>query len=305
MSTDANVKFVSAGNTSFHARLDQFPMTHKIDPRHPLARLKSSLSMLHERHRDRHRPTGFGFAFADRIAYLDPLRWDAVTAQASIFLRRDVLQVIEQHGPGNIQPRYAIIFREDKAVAVLAAQIVTVTGKRLRREPQAAKSHSSSGLLRRVLTPAVNVVTAGLRERMVVAGNLLSWGFHGVGFVPGEVPEKLWPEVAEALYRIRRAERLTGQANLVMVKDVTPAQTGLEALHRFSYRPMETEPNMVLRLDPAWRNYEHYLAALDAKYRRNAPRPDQEARHRRLRRGTPGRSRCSCRPTPPAISRCP
>jgi len=33
---------------------------------------------------------------------------------------------------------------------------------------------------------------------------------------------------------------------------------------------METEPNMVLRIAPEWRSYEDYLAALDAKYRRNA-----------------------------------
>jgi hypothetical protein len=55
-----------------------------------------------------------------------------------------------------------------------------------------------------------------------------------------------------------------------MVKDVTARQSGLERLHRFSYRPLETEPNMVLTIDPVWRNYEDYLAALDAKYRRNA-----------------------------------
>jgi predicted N-acyltransferase len=55
-----------------------------------------------------------------------------------------------------------------------------------------------------------------------------------------------------------------------MVKDVTANESGLEALKRFSYRPLETEPNMVLAIDPAWRSYEDYLAALDAKYRRNA-----------------------------------
>src|SRR6266436_2201902 len=46
--------------------------------------------------------------------------------------------------------------------------------------------------------------------------------------------------------------------------------TGLDALRRFSYRPMATEPNMVLEIHPAWRTYDDYLAALDAKYRRNA-----------------------------------
>src|SRR5438876_5314736 len=51
---------------------------------HPLHRLKSSIHDLQERHRDRHRPTGFGFVFADRVDYLDPARWDSVPANGSV-----------------------------------------------------------------------------------------------------------------------------------------------------------------------------------------------------------------------------
>src|SRR5262245_8540565 len=102
----------------------------------PLDRLKSSFADLRDRHRDRHRPTGFGFVFGDRVGYLDPVRWDFVTGNDSIFLRRDVLQVIETHGPANITPRYAIVFRDSKPVAVVAAQIVHVTGHNLRPERQ-------------------------------------------------------------------------------------------------------------------------------------------------------------------------
>lgn len=245
-------------------------MSNEGKPRHPLHRLKSSIRNLQERHRDRHRPTGFGFTFADRVDYLDPVRWDSVTNGGSVFLSRDVLRVIEQHGPENIEPRYAIMFRDDKAVAVLAAQIVTVTGKRLKPEPGRARPKPSRNLLKRVLSPAVNVAAATFREKMVVAGNLLSWGFHGVAFAPGEDPAQLWRGVGEALYRIRRAERLAGETNFTMVKDITPSQSGLEALHRWSYRPMKTDPNMVLKIDPSWRSYEDYLSALDSKYRRNA-----------------------------------
>jgi len=121
-----------------------------------------------------------------------------------------------------------------------------------------------------MLSPAARVATANLNERMLVAGNLLSWGFHGIAFASDEKPAELWPGVAEALYRIRRAARLSGQTNFVMLKDVTAEQSGFESLRRFSYRPLETEPNMVLKIDPQWRNYEDYLSALDAKYRRNA-----------------------------------
>jgi len=245
-------------------------MSDHKNSQHPLKKLKRSIRELQERHRDRHRPTGFGFVFADRVDYLDPERWDSVTRSGSIFLSRDVLRVVERHGPDNIQPRYAIVFRGDKAVAALAAQVVTVTGERLKPDEDGARPKSDSKLLRRVLRPAVNAATANIKERMIVAGNLLSWGFHGIGFLPEEEPAALWAGVAEALYRIRRSERLTGQTNFVMVKDVTPNEAGLEALHRFSYRPMETEPNMVLRIEPSWRTYDDYLGALDAKYRRNA-----------------------------------
>src|SRR5580765_1751061 len=124
-------------------------MSDNKNSRHPLKKLKRSIRELQERHRERHRPTGFGFVFADQVDYLDPERWDSVTRSGSVFLSRDVLRVIERHGPENIQPRYAIIFREDKAVAVLAAQAVTITGERLRRERNADNGQSSSRLFRR------------------------------------------------------------------------------------------------------------------------------------------------------------
>src|SRR5262245_38403054 len=106
-------------------------MTERVKTQHPLRRLKSSLRDLQQRHRDRHRPTGFGFALADRVDYLDAARWDAITAGGSVFLKRDVLRVIEQHGPDNIQPRYALIFRGDTPVAVVAAQIISLRATQL------------------------------------------------------------------------------------------------------------------------------------------------------------------------------
>ena len=234
----------------------------------PLRKMAESLRAIHSRHVERHRPTGFGFTFADRVDYLDRQTWDSLATPASLFLRRNVLRALEQHGPENIVPRYAMIFRDDKPVAALAAQVVTVTGTQLR--PEEGTQKRPANLLRLALAPATKVASANLRERILVAGNLLSWGFHGIAFAGDEDPEALWPGVADALYRIRRAERLTGQTNFVLVKDLTAEQRGLEALRRFSYRPLETEPNMVLAIDPAWRSYDDYLTALDAKYRRNA-----------------------------------
>lgn len=98
-----------------------------------LHKLASSLRNMRERHLERHRPSGFGFVFADRVDYFDPRRWDELTAGCSLFLSRDLLRAVERHGPENIQPRYAMIFRGEKPVVAVAAQVVSLTGDRFQR----------------------------------------------------------------------------------------------------------------------------------------------------------------------------
>ena len=227
-----------------------------------------SVRTIREHHRERHRPSGFGFAFADRIGYLDGQRWDQVTNGSTLFLRRDILEVIESHGPSNVEPRYAMVFRGADPVAAIATQVLNVTPDRFGR-PKAGPLKSAGALLKKAISPLRRRVTPPIQQRVLVGGNLLSWGFHGVAFAGGAASSDVWPGVAEALYRIRRANKLTGQANLVMVKDAGADQSGIDALRRFSYRPVETEPNMVLHVPPAWQSYDDYLGALDAKRRRS------------------------------------
>jgi hypothetical protein len=213
----------------------------------PLKRLIQKLTDARDRHRERHRPTGFGFLIADRISYLDDRQWDQLTAPASVFLQRPYLQVLERFAPDNLTPRYAMVYRGEQPVAAVVAQLVGIAGPRI----------SGKKSMR------------GLKEQCLVCGNLLSWGPHGVAFAPGEDPHVLWPGVAEALYRIRRAEKLSGEADFVMVKDLPPAESPA-ALERFSYRPLETEPNMVLEFLPEWRRYEDYTGSLGGKYKKSA-----------------------------------
>jgi hypothetical protein len=249
-------------------------MRRPSDLTKPVRRAAAALRRLRDRHEERHRPSGFGFALADRVDFLDGASWDALARDASVFMRRDVLRVIEQHGPENLSPRYALIFRGAAPVAALVAQVVSVSGDRLRRDPSVARANPSPNALRRALAPAARAASEPIRERMLVGGNLLCCGFHGVALAPGESPAEIWPGIAEALYRLRRAERLGGQTSVVMVKDLTGRQAGVEALRRFSYRALETDPDMVLAIDPAWTSYDDYLGALESKYRRNAR--DQE-----------------------------
>jgi hypothetical protein len=228
----------------------------------PIKKLVRKARDFGARHQERHRPTGFGFALADSVDYLDGARWDALTARQSLYLSRRYLRVLEDAGPENLRQRYAMIFRGQQAVAAVAGQIVTLSVARARKTTRHQK----------ITAPLEHI-----EERMLVCGNLLSWGMHGVAFADGEDPAALWPAVAEALYRLRRADRLFGDTDLVMVKDITDDHAaGASALARFSYRPLETDPNMVLDISPKWASYEDYLVSLTSKYRKTAKQIDKD-----------------------------
>src|SRR5690349_7502599 len=199
----------------------------------PLQNLVSKARDLRDAHEERHRPTGYGFVLAENVDYLDTDRWDALTKHASLFFSRRYLRVLEDAAPDNLQQRYALIFRGREPVAAAAAQLVDISLARVGK----ARKHPR----------AVERPLERLDERMLVCGNLLSWGMHGVCMAPHEDPALVWPAVAEALYRIRRADKLSGDTDLIMVKDLTAEhEAAVSVLRRFSYRAHETDPNMVL-----------------------------------------------------------
>lgn len=209
-----------------------------------------------QRHDKRARPGGLDCALADRIDFLNPEHWDALTRGASFFMSRDYRRLLETHAPAGMSPRYALVYREGRPLVAVAAQVLEVCGNQLANLPES-----------RVRKKAL----AQVRARLLVCGSLVSSGFHGLAFADGEDPALLWHGVAEALYRIRRADRLHGQIDYVMIKDLDDARHASAApLRDFSYRPLATEPEMAMPVRPHWKDFADYLADLNSNYRSKA-----------------------------------
>ncbi len=225
----------------------------------PLNKLVTKARTLRDDHRARHAPSGFAFALADSIDYIDQNHWARVTSHNSMFFSPRYLRVLEDAGPENLRPCYALIFNGKEPVAAIAAQSVAVSMSRLRK------------------SSATNDPLSRHEEKLLVCGNLLSWGMHGISFAPNVDHKPLWPAVAEAIYRLRRVDKLFGDTAFVMVKDITDEYAPHAAeLSHFSYRELETEPNMVLDISPKWKSYDDYLASLTSKYRKQSKQIDKE-----------------------------
>lgn len=220
----------------------------KPKPVHPA----QALHDIQARRVARRSSSGLQLVLADRVDFLNPVHWDALAAQ-TIFLSRDYLRVLEQHAPDNVEPRYAMVYADGEPVAALLLQRVAVGGAQLRK-PGAKR--------------LVDVPMARLKEHLLVCGNLLVWGPRSMALAPHGDPEQLWHGICEAIYRLRRADKLDGQSDLALIKDLgMPGDAVPPTLRLLGYRSVETEPDMVLTLRPEWRSWDDYLASMTSSYR--------------------------------------
>ncbi|TQV85462.1 GNAT family N-acetyltransferase [Aliikangiella coralliicola] len=213
-----------------------------------ISRLKDKV----KRHQERHTPLGYRFVIADSIRFLNANDWQTVASQGSIFLGTGYLETIEAYSPENTQQRYVIAYDNDKPVVVIACQIAEISGTNFTRTDNRIK----------------NKVAENFRERILVCGNLVSSGLHGIAFDKNVAEQDGWRIVAEALYKIRRGEQLNGTIDFVMIKDIKGdyLETS-EIVERYSYRRIKTDPDMILTLPEDVNTFDAYLALLTSKYR--------------------------------------
>ena len=207
---------------------------------------------MEERKRLRRR-SPLSIAIADRFSQLSAEAWRAATDGGSVFHSAAYQRMFERVRPPNVELRYALISDGDAPVAAVCLQIVTL-------------DHSHLGDLsrRRVLRK----LGSKMRTRVLVCGNLLVYGLHGVSIARDADRAKVWQAVSEVIYRLRRAEKLAGSTDIVVLKDFDEAARKDSAvLRKLSYGEVATEPNMVLAVNPGWRRHEDYLQSLTSKYR--------------------------------------
>lgn len=209
-------------------------------------------------------PALLNYAIADSISMLDSQAWSSLGEQASFFMSRSYLQQLEDILPLNITPRYAMIYAgsgaERRPIAALYMQIVDISLAQARpvKPAETIKKWSES----------ITRLTEKARQRVLVCGNMLTYGQHGITIAEDADDKLVWHGIAEVMYRVRQSEKLQGRTQFVMIKDLhEPYTRQAKHLTNLSYRYVETEPNMVLSLRPEWKSFDDYLASLTSKYR--------------------------------------
>lgn len=212
----------------------------------------------------------FGVALFDSIRFVDPAKWDAVVPDTRLFLTRRYLEALEQCQATDIGFRYAMLFDGDRPVAVISAQILEMGGASVGTRQGGEQPTSSLGTIVSKVKTAARKAADKIETRVLLCGNAWVSGEHGFAYVDDLDETEIFRGLAEALYRMRRADKLDGQIAALLVKDF-PAdideEHSADELERFGYRRFSVDPQMVVPLRD-WQTFDDYLAAMTGKYRR-------------------------------------
>ena len=241
----------------------------------------------------RQNPSPFGFALADSIHYVDAADWDGIVDTGNVFLGRRYLAALEIAEPDRIAFRYALVYDGRRPIAAAAYQVIDVALDALesRADPPPPKKDAEPSLrdtLREVRRNVVRSVGDALgdtgAQRLLINGNGLVTGEHGFAMAGGTDPKQAVHGLADATYRIRRAEKLHGSIASVLVKDFAGTSRGhADELLRFGYHAFEVDPNMAVELPSSWSSFDDYLAAMSSKYRRKVKDARKKAKKLEMR----------------------
>lgn len=205
-----------------------------------------------KRRSERNSSLGYQLVFSDSISFVNSSDWDQIAQDNTIFLSRKYLDAIENCAPKNTSQKYAIAYDNKVPVVIVACQVAEISGEKLFQQSDGIK----------------NTLTKKYKEKILVCGNLVSSGLHGVAFAKDFDTETGWRILAEILYKIRRAEKLTGEVGFVLIKDIKGTEIEKsEVIERFSFRRVQTDPDMVLDLEEHVSSFDDYLKCLSSKYR--------------------------------------
>jgi predicted N-acyltransferase len=189
------------------------------------------------------------------VAEIPFAQWQRLVHANNLMFNYEYLNAIELNQNGNMEFRYVFIQQNEQLVGVAYFQIVPFKGTQL------SSYHASNALL----NSAKNIVLPLIEIKMLVGANLLMTGEKGFFFHASVSAE----EMADAyLYAVQAIFKSDPSIGAFLMTDVFEQDMLLKnKFQQANFYSIYEEPDMVMDLQPEWKNFDDYLQSLSSKYR--------------------------------------
>lgn len=187
--------------------------------------------------------------------------WDGIVPESKTLLGRHYLQAFEQSVSNNVEFRYIIFRYRGYAEGVAAFQIIQFDATNVDASPEGIVKGFKERMLAHLVRP--------LSFRMLISGNTFMTGCYGMHFRDGEMNAARVEWLHEGIERIQQAERTQGTPlSGVVVKDFFLEDAKeMSPFKDMGCLEFKAQPNMIVNIQPEWKDFDGYLAAMTSKYR--------------------------------------
>ena len=192
--------------------------------------------------------------------------WDLASFRGpNVLLKASYLSTLSENFESDMHQYYVIFYMEDKVVGRALFQCGLWEADSSYADE--AESQNSSFSLKNWFAKKVRFIG-------ILCGNILLTGEYGFDFEYSKVDKNRVPfiigeaanAIQESYYKDSKYPSAVIGKDLMVTKELNEDWTQ-QGFHRF-----KVQPNMILKLDADWKNFDDYLASLSSKYRVRAKR---------------------------------
>ena len=195
----------------------------------------------------------------DSIHLIHREDWEKVAKDARPYLCYDHLMALEDAMSGVMGFRYALFYCEQyQPVGIGYFQLAEVVDNGSAYRDAVRKLGAGLGAR----------IVKDLRVRALVCGNIFHCGDHGAHFIHEIPPDVQLKALETAMRQLRSDERSGPKPSVMIFKEVGNGQVNnAEVLENRGYHPLAMDMNMVMNVDPDWKDLNGYSNALTSKAR--------------------------------------
>ena len=185
--------------------------------------------------------------------------WEDLGCTKNIYFHPNFLKSLEKNHPKIIFSYVVLVDENNSPIAFASLKIIDFYLNSIKNELDFLKN----------IGRKLNIFPDKKPLKLLICGNTFVTGEHGVFIKENQNKKVIIKRLAESLNHFVNAnKKLKKQIDAFLLKDF--AQESLfitDELKEFKYHTFSVEPNMQLKLNDNWKNFDDYLAALKTKFR--------------------------------------
>ncbi len=187
--------------------------------------------------------------------------WQSLNCESNIYFQRDFLKSIEKNHPKITFSYIVLVNDKNEPTALASIQIIDFLIDGIRNDLEL--------LIRKLKNIArkLHIFPNKKPLKLLIAGNTFVSGEHGVFINQNQDKKTIIKELAKAILHFVKSDKKL-KIDAFLLKDfINESLFITDELKDFNYHPFSVEPNMMLKIDENWRNFDDYLAAMKTKFR--------------------------------------